>query len=120
MRKESAKRRSDDLRPEYDLKALSAEEVAGYVAHRLMIAGYLGPPLIDRAAISALHKASRGIPRLVNILAHKSLLLVYGEGGYSVQRRHVREAVADTPAAAPPQAWWRSAVRGLSLIRGAA
>ena len=39
------------------------------------------------------------MPRLVNILAHKSLLLVYGEGGRQVERRHVRAAVEDTPAA---------------------
>jgi MSHA biogenesis protein MshM len=44
------------------------------------------------------------VPRLVNILAHKSLLLVFGEGGRNVERRHVRAAVEDTPSASSP--WW--------------
>ena len=91
---------------QYDLKALSAEEVAGYVAHRLTIAGYSGTSLFDRSAVKALWEASGGIPRLVNILAHKSLLLVYGEGGQCARKRHVEEAVEDTPAAASLRPWW--------------
>ena len=91
---------------QYDLKAFNAEEVAGYIAHRLTIAGYSGPPLFDRSALKFLYRASGGIPRLVNILAHKSLLLLYGEGGQGVQKRHVQVAVADTPAAARPRTWW--------------
>ena len=91
---------------QYHLKALDAAEVAGYVAHRLTIAGYSGPPLFGRPAMSALHAASGGIPRLVNILAHKSLLLLYGEGGHAVEQRHVRAAVIDTPAARLLPWWW--------------
>ncbi|MNC92825.1 hypothetical protein D3C83_93310 [compost metagenome] len=54
---------------------------------------------------------SRGVPRLVNILAHKAMLLVFGEGGRCAARRHVREALADTPAAAPARAWWWQRLR---------
>ena len=91
---------------QYDLKALSEKEVAGYVAHRLAIAGYSGPPLFESQALKALHAASGGIPRLVNILSHKSLLLLYGEGGRSVAKRHVKAAVQDTPAANGLRPWW--------------
>ena len=57
--------------------------------------------------MAALHRGSRGVPRLVNILAHKTLLMVFGEGGQSVERRHVDAAVADTPAAASTgRSWW--------------
>jgi hypothetical protein len=46
----------------------------------------------------------------VNILADKALLLVHGEGGRRVERRHVKAAVRDTPAAAAaswlPRAWF--------------
>jgi MSHA biogenesis protein MshM len=55
-----------------------------------------------------MHLASRGIPRLVNILAHKALLVVYGEGGRRVERGHVRAAVEDTPTASW-RWWWRAA-----------
>jgi MSHA biogenesis protein MshM len=91
------------------LKALAKNEVSDYVAHRLTIAGHTGGALFSDAALSALHVASRGVPRLVNILAHKSLLLVYGEGARRAERRHVRSAVEDTPSATTPWYWWKVA-----------
>jgi len=93
---------------QYTLKALTRSEVADYVAHRLTIAGYSGPAVFTTAALRAVHLASRGIPRLVNILAHKALLVVYGEGGRTVDRGHVRAAVEDTPTASW-RWWWRAA-----------
>ena len=94
---------------QYRLKALARHEVADYVAHRLTIAGYSGPALFTDSALKAVHVASRGVPRLVNILAHKSLLLTYGEGARRAQRSHVRMAVDDTPAATTPWWWWKAA-----------
>jgi MSHA biogenesis protein MshM len=90
---------------QHALKALARHEVSHYVAHRLTIAGYSGPALFTDSALRSIHQASRGVPRLVNILAHKSLLLVYGEGARRVERGHVRAAVEDTPSASTP--WWR-------------
>ena len=92
---------------QYSLRGLGGNEVAEYVTHRLAIAGYRGAPLFAPAAVEALRRASAGVPRLVNILAHKTLLAVYGEGGRRVERRHVRDAVADTPAAGRlSPSWW--------------
>jgi MSHA biogenesis protein MshM len=91
---------------QYVLKALGRKEVADYVAHRLTIAGYSGQALFAPGALAELHAASRGVPRLVNILAHKSLLTLYGEGGRQAERRHVRCAVEDTPSATGRWWWW--------------
>jgi MSHA biogenesis protein MshM len=94
---------------QYTLKALARNEVADYVAHRLTIAGYSGPALFTERALKAIYLASRGVPRLVNILAHKALLLAYGEGVRRAERRHARAAVEDTPAATVPWWWWKAA-----------
>jgi MSHA biogenesis protein MshM len=94
---------------QHTLKALARSEVADYVAHRLTIAGYSGAALFTNAALKSIHMASRGVPRLVNILAHKSLLLVYGEGGRKVEREHVRVAAEDTPSANSRSWWWKLA-----------
>ena len=91
---------------QYALHALDEAEVGTYFVHRLRIAGYGGAPLLTPGAQRALFRASRGVPRLVNILAHKSLLALYGEGGARLQRRHVRAAVIDTPAAKQAARWW--------------
>jgi len=91
---------------QHTLKALGRNEVADYVAHRLTIAGNSGSALFTNGALRSIHMASRGVPRLVNILAHKSLLLVYGEGGRQADGSHVRSAVEDTPSASPRRWWW--------------
>jgi MSHA biogenesis protein MshM len=91
---------------QHALRGLDRAEIGAYVEHRLFVAGHSGPPLFDAGALRALHRASRGVPRLVNILAHKSLLLVFGEGGRCASRRHVHAAAVDTPSAAPVTGWW--------------
>jgi len=90
---------------EYALRGLDREEIGAYVEHRLAIAGHGGAPLFDAGALRAIHRASRGVPRLVNILAHKSLMLVFGEGGRVATRRHVRIAAQDTPSAGSVLPW---------------
>ena len=89
----------------YRLGCLGREEVGNYLAHRLRVAGYRGDELFAPRTVRSLHRASRGTPRLLNILAHKSLLAVYGEGKHAVLSRHVRQAAADTEGAAAP-GWW--------------
>jgi MSHA biogenesis protein MshM len=91
---------------QYALRGLDREEIGAYAEHRLGVAGYVGAPLFDAGALRAMHCASRGVPRLVNILAHKALLLVFGEGGRCASRRHVHAAAIDTPAAGPVHGWW--------------
>ncbi len=83
---------------QYRLTALGPDEVDHYLAHRLRVAGYRGNRLFTRAAAKAVHGVCHGVPRLVNIIAHKSLLLAFGEGLTQVLPRHVRGAAADTPA----------------------
>lgn len=91
----------------YRLGELVRAEMEAYLVHRLAIAGYVGEPLFSKGAMRQLHRASGGVPRLVNILAHKALLLAYGQGLMQVESRHVRAAVADTPAARQSGWWWR-------------
>jgi len=89
----------------YRLHGLSREEVAKYLAHRLRVAGYRGEDVFGARAVRCLHRASRGTPRLLNILAHKALLSVYGEGKHVVGAGHVRQAAGDTEGAASA-GWW--------------
>jgi MSHA biogenesis protein MshM len=93
---------------QHTLNALAGDEVADYVTHRLTVAGYSGPELFSAGALKAMHSASRGVPRLVNILAHKALLLVFGEGARQAERRHIKAAAQDTPEASGLW-WWRFA-----------
>jgi len=87
------------------LRALTEEETEAYIAHRLAIAGYKGIHLFDEGAAQLLHYASGGIPRLINILAHKSLMVAYGEGAKQVTKAQLRAAILDTDGLVMPR-WW--------------
>lgn len=89
----------------YELGGLQHGEVQHYLAHRLRVAGYRGDGAFSFPASRAIHSASRGTPRVVNILAHKALLAAYGEGLRRVEKKHVRAAAADTEGARRLP-WW--------------
>lgn len=104
----------------YRLQPLDADGVALYLQHRLSVAGYNGRPLFAPRALRRLHRASGGIPRLVNVLAHKSLLLAYGRGLREVSEAEVALAVRDTDGAAPPaRAGWGKAAAWLAAFAAA-
>jgi len=105
----------------YHLGPLSRDDLEFYLAHRLGVAGYTGSRLFASDAVRALRSASGGVPRLVNILAHKALLLAFGEGKRQVKGRHVREAAHDTVAARKPRfrLAWIGAAALLVLSAGA-
>jgi MSHA biogenesis protein MshM len=90
---------------QYRLGRLDRSELDHYVTHRLRVAGHRGDRIFASSAVRALHAASGGIPRLVNIVAHKAMLLAFGEGVVRVSARHVRAAVGDTPAARRKVGW---------------
>jgi len=84
---------------QYDLKGLKHDELDRYLRHRLQIAGFQGETLFTRGAVALLHRVTQGTPRLVNIIAHKALMLTYGQGKQQVSSAHIRRASADTPEA---------------------
>lgn len=91
------------------LQPLDRQSVSHYLQHRAGLAGYNGPGLFHPSALKLIAKASNGVPRLINILAHKSLLSAFGEGAKIVLARHVRRAVQDTESARPLVRWlWSS------------
>jgi MSHA biogenesis protein MshM len=85
----------------YRLKPLNKDDVDFYVSHRLSVAGFAGSRLFARDAVRMLNATSGGVPRLINILSHKALMLTYGEGKQQVRARHVKAAAKDTAAARP-------------------
>jgi len=80
----------------YELKPIDREGMELYLTHRLNIAGYKGGNLFENKAMTKLFKASRGIPRLINILSHKSMMSAYGQGTKHVGESNMRAAIKDT------------------------
>ncbi len=80
----------------WDLRPLDRGEVKEYVEHRLRVAG-LSPhvELFTGSALRALHRASQGIPRLINAIADRVLLAGYAANRSRFDAREVRRAAAE-------------------------
>ncbi|MFO1326473.1 MAG: AAA family ATPase [Rubrivivax sp.] len=89
------------------LGPLSRDEVAAYVAHRLSVAGRSGPLPFDRRALAAVHRASGGIPRRINLLCQRALLGAYALGRDHVDARIVHQAAREVFDDAPRAPWRR-------------
>lgn len=100
---------------QYRLGALAAQETCAYLAHRLRVAGRASDAaaLFAPAVAALVHRHARGVPRIVNIVAHKALLLACRDGAPDVAAQHVLSAAAETPYARPATAlsrlvaWWQ-------------
>lgn len=89
------------------LGPMQPERVAPYLRHRLLVAAsdeHTDTEVFEHAA-AAIARCTGGVPRLVNVLAHKCLMLAFGEGTHRVTAAHVRLAARDTPGVAARTGW---------------
>jgi MSHA biogenesis protein MshM len=86
----------------YFLRMMDGDQVYQYVRHRMAVAGYRGVEIFDKKCSTLMYKASKGTPRIVNVLSHKALMLAYGEGKKQVLVPHIKLAIKDTEAATNP------------------
>jgi MSHA biogenesis protein MshM len=87
----------------YVLQLMDSDQLYQYVRHRMLVAGYKGHDIFSLACCKLMFKASKGTPRVVNVLCHKALMLAYGEGKQQVSEEHIRLAIQDTEAAVMPR-----------------
>ena len=102
----------------YRLEPMDRQGMDAYIKHRLAVAGFQGATLFNDDAIDAIHAASRGIPRLINILCHKAMLVAYGQGKRGISNVHAQAAIRDTRDGQmlvqhPHLWWWMSASSAL-------
>jgi MSHA biogenesis protein MshM len=123
LRQDSVRQLRQRISFQYQLNGLHRDEMDRYLRHRLAVAGFQGETLFASGAVSLMHRVSHGTPRLVNIIAHKALMLAFAEGRQQIQARHVRVAAADTPEAYKDWTvwvWWGVAAVSLaSALAGA-
>jgi type II secretory pathway predicted ATPase ExeA len=76
----------------YHLAALTPEETAGYIRHRLQVAG-AKRELFGAEALALAHERSGGIPRRINQIADAALLVGFGKQKQVLDAEAVSEAV---------------------------
>ena len=100
---------------------LDEEDTQRYIEHRLKCAGASGKPSFDADAFTALHRASHGIPRRINTLCDRLLLLGFMHENPHLTAADVEEVVQDLSresASAPPPAVHGSEINGHAHASG--
>ncbi|HEB28361.1 MAG TPA: AAA family ATPase, partial [Porticoccus sp.] len=87
----------------YNLPPLDFEGTQNYISHRIATAGYNGSQLFNERAVQLVYRASKGVPRLLNILCHKALMSAYGKGAKQVDKVHLASAINDTDGVELPR-----------------
>jgi N-acetylmuramoyl-L-alanine amidase/type II secretory pathway predicted ATPase ExeA len=75
------------------LEPFSPEETAGYIRHRLKVAGYKSESLFEPEALALIAGQSQGIPRNINKICFRSLLEGYAAGSQNLSADLVEKAI---------------------------
>src|SRR5436309_2830657 len=79
---------------------LSRRETVAYVLHRLRVAAGGDPPprIFTRPALRLVHRISRGVPRVVNMVAHRAMVVAFAAERRVVNAACVRQAYREIGA----------------------
>lgn len=80
----------------YQLKPLNLAETQAYIRHRLQVAGLpANQTLFPNKVVKGIHKVSRGVPRVINVLCDRMLLGTYGQNKIMVDRAMLKQAIIE-------------------------
>ena len=79
----------------YHLAPLNLEDTRSYIEHRLLQAGWNGDPEFSSTAVLGIYQLSKGVPRHVNKICNRLLLLGFGKGNHTIDEQDVLEISAE-------------------------
>ena len=105
----------------YHLEPLNQADTTKYVRHRMRVAGASGS-VFRPAAIREIFRRSKGVPRLINVVADRALLAAYAQESRQIDRRLVRRAAAEVFGDRRTGAWRSRLAAGVAAaaLAGAA
>lgn len=98
---------------------LTVAEAVHYISHRVKMSRVDGVdfPIFTDGAMELLSQSASFVPRVINILADKALLVAYGDGSIQVTEKHAEGAIDDSPQLAMPvrirRRWVRRVIIGV-------
>lgn len=78
----------------FHLLPLTVMEVDSYVRFRLQSAGCL-QVIFTNGAVAKLYSYSKGIPRIINVIADRALLAAFVDRSHTVEAKHVKQAAQE-------------------------
>lgn len=79
----------------HHLDPLGVEETKDYVLHRLKVAGWTGSPTFSADSFERIHTESGGVPRKINIICSRLLLLANLDNLNKIDSKTVDEVIGD-------------------------
>ena len=105
---------------QWELLPLNQEETRGYIQHRLNVALGKGKVRFLPSAMDQVFKFSQGIPRMINVVADRALLIAYTNNTRRISARIVRQAIQDvgrtTPLPTHSSLGWKGWVLGVCAL----
>ena len=95
----------------YHLSPLSRDESAGYVKHRMRVAGATAEAFTP-GALREVHRLSNGIPRVINVVSDRALLGAFTREDHRVGASYIRQAASEVYGRPIPAPWLRWATVG--------
>ena len=95
----------------YHLEPLNQADTTKYVKHRMRVAGASGS-VFRPSAIREIFRRSKGVPRLINVVADRALLAGYAQESRSIDRGLVRRAAAEVFGDRRAGTWQRRLAAG--------
>ncbi len=95
----------------FETQALSREDTEKYIRHRLLVAGGTHGIQFGRGAVRAIHRHSRGYPRLINMICDRSLKEAFRERSFTVTRQMVHDAAVGFARKRNPLLAWSNRVK---------
>ncbi|AMV72234.1 hypothetical protein JCM30471_07180 [Desulfuromonas carbonis] len=90
----------------YHLRPIDAEDTRAYIRHRLELAGVRDRELFSPGALRRIYRFSGGLPRLINILCDRALLVAYSEDRRQVSTAEVKRAIGELRRQSRDRRWW--------------
>ena len=105
----------------YHLNPLTKPETAGYVRHRLRVAGAAGEVFTPRA-LAEVHRVSSGVPRVINVVCDRALLGAYTQETKKLTPTLVRRAAGEVYGRrfVPPWLGWLAIAAALTGVSATA
>jgi len=101
----------------YHLNPLTAEETAGYVKHRMRIAGATAE-VFTPSALREIHRLSGGIPRVINVICDRALLGAFTQEDHRAGAALIRQAASEVYGRPVPAPWlkWTTAAAVVAAV----
>lgn len=107
LAKEELRQLRQRIAVQWELLPLNLEETRGYIQHRLNVAMGRGKAHFTHRAMELIYQYSQGIPRMINVLADRALLVAYTLNVKKIGGKVIHLAAKDVGGMKRPASWTR-------------